>query len=120
MSIPLPNAAVLDKHGALIAQAVQDNFDVVADAVANFGGKSIEIRFGTGFVTFTASATSATKLVNHGLGRLPVVVLATEVGTANGILYPTTAYTATQFQIVGGAAFGALTGNTNFGWIAIG
>ena len=94
--------------------------DALRLAVLGTGGRQIELRWGYDTVTFSGSQTSADKQIAHGLGRAPVVVVATETTTYNGVIYAVRAFTATEFTVRGGCPFGSLTGLTGFSWIAIG
>lgn len=98
----------------------QLKFDAIAKAMPGFGGAAVEIRWGAGTVDFTASATSAGKVVSHGLSRTPSVVIACEVTTGNGVILRTNTYTSTSFTAVGTNPFGSGTYSASFAWIAIG
>lgn len=98
---------------------VQRNFDALVADRGSFGGKQVEIRFGTGSATWTAASTTPTVTVPHGLGRLPVFASAS---TANGLIgYAVTAVDATNLSVVGFTTPNtAFTGTLNFYWLAIG
>lgn len=104
----------------------QDKFDAVAKAMPWFGGKSVEFRFGGTTLTWPGgTANSNVKSVDHGLSRVPAVVLATPVdsGPFRFSKLAITGTTATAFTI--DAQTGDLSSpvfNTQIGvaWIAIG
>lgn len=86
--------------------------------------KDLQLAFGTGTVTFTASANSAPQVVSHGIGRTPQVVFlqTNNNGTFGGgicffvVATSSTTFTAEAFT----AANGSVTGTASYYWIAIG
>lgn len=110
---------VVELHdGSVDAAALQRNINKLASLLFDTGGKSLGFRIGRGTVTFPTATQSNTLAVSHGLGRAPVVVLAT-CAQGSGVTYATTAYTATTFSAQG-QFYSALTGNNDFVWVAIG
>lgn len=79
----------------------------------------ISVNFGSGEVTFAASATSNDTAVAHGLATTPSAVL---VGSGGGFAVYFSAHTvgATNFSARGFSPGGAFSGNRPFYWIAIG
>jgi hypothetical protein len=78
--------------------------------------------FGSGTVTFTASASSAVVSPNHGLGRAPVAVLLTGDGSgaADCLMESMGGFTTTKFDCRGRDAAGvARTGTSTFYWLAL-
>jgi hypothetical protein len=111
---------VMDPSGRLDTDAVQRNFDSLATqgGVAT-GGRTVEVRFGGGTATFTASNSSATVVVPHGLGRTPSsVIVCSSAGF--GIFYQSFTWTTTTFTAQGAYPFGPLSGAYTFSWIAFG
>jgi hypothetical protein len=103
--------------------AVNRVVDTLRSLVLDTGGQSLGIRVGvsTG-VVFTASTSSATKTVTHGLGRTPVVAFAIDnsaVAAGSGITLSTGALTSTTFGVVGFFP-SALTTTIPFYWVVIG
>lgn len=125
--LPLPSGPVNDQSWEQARDGVQDNFDTIALAAASFGGKSVEVRFGVSTVTWPGGAgTSNGLVVSHGLGRTPVVVVATQ-NTSSGLakipVVATQAFTTTAFTLYAGTVDGtspANTATTTISWIAIG
>lgn len=83
----------------------------------------VSVRFGTATATWTASATSAAKTINHGLGHSPLAVLVSgatfqgsHIAAFDAYTYTTTQFT-THGQFVDGTS---ITGNSDFAWVAIG
>lgn len=114
MALPLPGGPDDDPDR-------QQKFDALARAMAGFGGKSVEIRYGTATLTFTASTDSAAVSVTHGLGRLPVSVVAMSFGSSFGRVANCNwaSPTATTFLFAGEVKT-AFTGTVTVTWIAIG
>jgi hypothetical protein len=103
--------------------AVNRVTDTLRSLVIDTGGQSIGIRVGvsTG-VVFTASTSSATKTVTHGLGRTPVVAFAIDnsaIAAGSGVTMSTGALTSTTFGAVGFFP-SALTTTIPFYWVVIG
>lgn len=101
----------------------QQKFDQIAQAMPGFGGKSVEIRYGTTVLTWTASTTSAGATVSHGLGKTPQIVVATvgAYGSSNAAHAQVGGFGATTFNLQGQITAGAaLTGTLPCYWIAIG
>jgi hypothetical protein len=98
------------------------NFQALQAFVPDTGGQSINVRFGTVTLSWSAATVATNVTVPHGLGRLPVVVLATgkdapatgEVPTCN----PNT-WTATTFGL-NAETKNSWTGSVVVSWIAIG
>lgn len=80
MAIPLPGGPEPDPGR-------RQKFDALARAILGLGGKSVELRFGTGTVTWPGgNPFTSTVTIPHGLGRAAVVALATAAlppGSAN-------------------------------------
>jgi hypothetical protein len=111
MSLPLEFTGNYD--------VAQRNFDRIAAAVVDAGERSASIRFGIDTVTFTASTSSANKVVSHGLAVTPVIVLAMAVGDSR-VLGTTFTYTDSSFTMAGGAPGGAISATISMAWLAIG
>ena len=94
------------------------NFLQLANLVIDTGGRSLGIRFGSDTVSFTAAAQSANKVISHGLGKTPILVLGI-VGT-QGMFLNTFTYTDTTFTASAYYAAGTTTGNFTIFWVAIG
>lgn len=95
---------------------LQRLWSLVRQVQGNLDGKTI--RSGTDTVTFTASQSSATKTITHGLPSTPTaIVMTTGTGTA-GITLNYHTVTATTFGVSGFSAPGALTGTYPFSWVA--
>lgn len=100
----------------------QQKFEAISQAMPGFGGKSVEMRYGTATVTFTASTDSDLPTVSHGLGRVPVVVVATPFNVATYANIPKVDWfgaTATTFSLAARAE-SAITLAVSVTWIAIG
>lgn len=96
------------------------NFQKLQVLVLDTGGASLGLRMGTGSVTFTAANTSAVKVVSHGLGRTPAVVLTTP-NANTGFVFSVTARASTTFSVQGfTTGGGSVTTTVNFDWVAIG
>lgn len=95
------------------------NFQALMRLVLDTGGQSVGARFGSNAVTFTASATSNTVGVTHGLGRLPVACFVS-VGTANNLRVGWSSLSSTGFNVTGHSAIGAVSGDLTFSWLVIG
>lgn len=95
---------------------LERNFRTIARLTPDAGGLSIDIRSGTGVLTFTSSARSATLTVTHGIGRTPVVTL----GAYNDIIVEIVSKTDQTFTVEGWVPSGAGTFDLNFDWIAVG
>jgi hypothetical protein len=102
---------------------VQRNFDRIAERAVDSGDQSAGIRFGLETVTITTSAGSV--VIDHGLGRTPVSVVAClstggTLGAGGDSEVITGTFTATQATITVRFYGGSFTGNTRVSWIAIG
>lgn len=96
------------------------NFHKLAQLVLDTGGKTIGIRFGTGSVTFTASTTSATQTIAHGLAKVPQYIACQALDSSGAItVRPVSGADAVNFQAVGRTA-SAVTGAATFYWAVIG
>lgn len=99
------------------------NFQKLAALVPDMGGQSLGFRLGTTTAVFTASGTSATRTVTHGLGRAPQGVwLQVVSGSTNSVAYYVTgSATATTFQLFA-RTFDASTptATTSIFWLVIG
>lgn len=127
MTVPLPWASVRNPDGSLNPEALQADIDELAKAMPGLGGASMEIRFGVSTVTWPGgSGISNGLVVTHGLGRPPVVVVATQntsVGLAKIPTVGTQAFTTTTFTLFAGTVDGTSPTNTStstISWIAIG
>jgi hypothetical protein len=122
MSIKLPDPLVKHDEWPDIRDGVQRDFDAIALAIPGTGGKDIEIRYGTATVTFTASQDSDLPTVNHGLGRTPVIVVATPYNVAAYANIPKVDWfgaTSTTFALAARVE-SAITLAVTVTWIAIG
>lgn len=100
----------------------QRKFDEIAQAMPGFGGKSMEVRFGITNLAFAASTTLTVTGIAHGLGRVPVAIIATSHGAPSFgqlVLCDTGGWTTTTFQL-NGELKTAYTGTIPVSWIAIG
>jgi hypothetical protein len=98
------------------------NFQKLMSLVLDTGGRSVGIRFGTGSVSFTASAASTEYTVAHGLGRTPVTAYAT-FRHATGTTLVFTAYVSTLTSTtigVSAAVSSAVTGSLSVDWLVFG
>ena len=102
---------------------VRRNFEKLAGVLVDTGGRLVRVRFGTDTLSFSASATSATKTVTHGLGTTPVAAMAIcnvssdyiVLGTIDGSLNDET------FQLAGRTnGGGSITATPRFYWVALG
>lgn len=84
----LPDPDVQTGPWDVAKAGVQRNFDALADASGLFGGKSVEVRFGTDTLTYPGgSVLTNVKTITHGLGRTPVAVVAVGAqGSTQGIV----------------------------------
>lgn len=79
----------------------------------------ISVRFGAGTAVFTASVTSAPVVVNHGLGRAPIV--AAGITRSSLIGYAVTATSSTTITVTGFVTMNtAGSASLPFYWIAVG
>lgn len=92
------------------------NFQTLMQVVPDTGGISVGLRSGTEFVTFSASTTSNTVTVTHGLNKTPRVTIGSAASTVKfAVLNKTT----TTFDIFG-RADSSTSATVNFDWIAVG
>lgn len=98
--------------GDLVASVLWGNDLLVLGALGR------GMRLGTDSVTFTASATSATTAVSHGLGSTPTAVF-TQWIDANIDGHAVTSPDATTFSVTA-RYVSAVTGTSFFYWLAIG
>lgn len=121
MTLPLLRVAELGEEDETLAN-VQFNFDQIAKQFLDTGGQSLKMRVGTATATFSASPTSATKTVNHGLGSTPVAVFITPSSTGVAWAVPHVgAFTSTSFGVVLRDADAVnRTGDHSFYWLAVG
>lgn len=103
------------------------NFQKLMGLVVDTGGRAVGLRWGVDVWTYPGGTPKTSqKVVSHGLGRTPVVVLVCGAqlnGVNETIAGEAGSYTATTFttqaSLVQGFTPGA--GNTNpFVWVAIG
>lgn len=90
--------------------------------VVDTGGQSVGIRFAQATLSFAASTNSGTITVSHGLGRTPIVVVATAHNAPAFGNVPTchaATFTSTTFQM-NGEVKTAFTGDVAVSWVAIG
>jgi hypothetical protein len=107
---------------ALADNSISDrNFQKLRSLVLDTGGITAGIRIGTDAVTFTASTTSATKTVTHGLGKIPTFVGLQAVDSSGAITVRPVAGASnnTTFDAIGRCA-SAVTGAATFYWVVIG
>lgn len=89
------------------------------DANARAVLATLGIAFGADTCTWSASVTSASKTVAHGLAGTPAVVLLTGIDASN-LTYLGFTLTATNFQVVGREINNVSRSGTNvFHWLAI-
>lgn len=95
------------------------NFQKLMSLVLDTGGRSVGIRFGTATATWTASATSATVTIPHGLGKIPGFVTYGSKNTP--FEYATASVDATNISTVGYQTAGTVvTGTLTFYWVVLG
>lgn len=105
-----------------VRDGVQRDLDAIATLMPGFGGKSVEIRYGTATLAFSASATAAVGAVAHGLGRAPQAIALNVKNVTNFNQIATLEWhnaTTTTFDI-NGLVPAAITANVALSWIAIG
>lgn len=79
-----------------------------------------DFKHGTGTVTFTASATSATVNITHNLSTTPTAILLTPDSGIAFCLLEVTAKSTTTFTVQGRDTDGtSRTGTNTFYWLAI-
>lgn len=100
---------------------IQRNFDKLKRAVIDTAGRTVGIRWGTAAFTWPGSTSVHTSSVDHGLGRPPVIVLATNADDNTAGLTRTYGYTDTSFtlDVIAPANVTTGTGDT-YRWLAIG
>lgn len=104
---------------ANIVRQVQGKTTVGTLNLAN-PGTARKIAFGADTLTWTASNTSATKHISHGLGVVPVAVLAVGSGGAI-VLQAGFNATTTQFDVFGQTNdLASISATLGFNWLAIG
>lgn len=92
----LPDPYVVLPDGSPDGPGTQRNFEALARAFIDTGGRSLKLRVGThSFSIVAAASASATK--NHGMGSTPVGVVATTDGL-NWFASADT-FTSTQFNL---------------------
>jgi hypothetical protein len=99
--MPVSLEQITDFAGALDQDALQRNTDKLASLVAGFGGKGVEVRYGTATVTWPAASSICTELtVTHGLGKAPAVAIVTAAANGQGTVFAAHAgaYTTTTFK----------------------
>lgn len=103
------------------ASIADRNFQKLTRLVMDTGGQTAGIRFGATSVVFTAVATASTT-VTHGLGKTPIVALATFdiSGTAFHIMAEVFSVGATTFGLQGFLPAGAATTTRTAYWVVIG
>lgn len=102
---------------------IDRNFQKLRNLVIDTAGKTLGIRFGVSSVTFTASATSATATVTHGLGKTPGYIGLTPVSSASWYVlrYLSGSRNSTSFQVSGRTIDGTTPSLTaSFFWMVIG
>jgi hypothetical protein len=127
VTLPLEN---INRNGTVDAVALQRNIEALARLVPGLGNQSVEIRFGSGTLTWPgATPFSNTVGTLHGLGRTPIAAAALPLLPSGGaaVLVSYTALDASNITWrgctpdVAGAAVNPTTGTTRaFLWIAIG
>jgi hypothetical protein len=87
----------------------------------------VEIRYGIATGTWPGGSPRANDTtISHGLGRTPVVVLATVVSSPSGTWFPvvaTISYTTTGFNLTAVTSDGSSPANGtayNVAWVAVG
>lgn len=114
---------ITDYFGHFRAEAAQRNFDKIDAGAPDLGGGALAIRAGKVAVTFSASQASNIVTVPHGLGRVPVAVLATLDTTPPAVVrgfVNVANLTDQQFIAAAQLTTGAASVTTNFYWIALG
>lgn len=97
------------------------NFLTLAEIVVDTGGQSVGVRFGANSATWSASPTSATKTIAHGLGRTPGAVFVSATGTGFLLYSEASASNSTNIFISGTDTRNtSLTGTFAFYWLVIG
>lgn len=107
------NLVVHAQSRLLLDQEGRSEFLGVVAALGNH-----KVDFGAGEVVFTASAESALKEVNHGLGVTPSSVMVTGSGFF-AIYFVAGEANNTRFKVRGFSPGGAFSGNRPFTWLAI-
>lgn len=120
MALPLPGGPDPDPGR-------QQKFEALARAMPGFGGKDVEIRYGSGTWTWPGGqSSSGITTVTHGLGRIPVgvwVMSNQDQGANEVIVADAFTYTATTFGTRGSSKVGtnyAAASTATFVWFAIG
>lgn len=101
---------------------IDRNLQMLAKLTIDAGGRSVGLRFGTVTLTWTANTASGSVSVAHGLGKTPVVVLATGKDAAVFGQIPScnpNSYTATTFTM-SAETKNSWTGTMTLCWVAIG
>lgn len=97
------------------------NFLTLASLTLGTGGRELELRWGVGTLTFTASAGSAALNVTHGLGKAPVACFAAALNAGFGnVPYPVFSALGTTTFVLQGEVKTAFSGSVTMMWIAIG
>lgn len=97
-------------------------FATVFRLLIDTGGQSVGIRFGSSALTFAASTNSASTTIPHGLGRLPIVVLALPFSSPAFGKIPTLNLSSSDATsiVLNGEIGTAHTGSISFSWAVIG
>lgn len=98
----------------------QRNFDAIARLMIDTGGVSIGLRFGTAVVATPGAAAFFDTVIDHGLGTIPVVAVATpDHGSYHAAVLT---FTDTQFTVRCSHTQATSTdpGDFNVYWIALG
>jgi hypothetical protein len=110
-----------------VRDGVQRNLDALAGAALGLGGLDVAMRFGTAAGAWPGGSPRAnTTTIPHGLGRVPIAVVATVVSSPSATWFPvvaTVAYATASFGVTAVTSDGsspALSTQYTIVWIAIG
>lgn len=126
----LLEAKPVSDHAQVTANAIDSGGAVAATLIDSDGASSFlqllglakrKISFGTANLVFTAAQISPALAINHGLGVVPLAVLAiSNWVVSSGIDVTCSGFTNAKFDAVGAFMFGPTTGNVPISWLAIG
>lgn len=104
-------------------EAVRRAVDTLRSLVPDMGGASLSVRIGVATLTWPGGSQSTSgAVVQHGLGKTPVVVLATVLNPPVDAWSWVQTLTSTAFTVVGRTSSAAPAGGTTatVSWLAIG
>jgi hypothetical protein len=130
MSVPLPHPDITPPPGAQLDSAalaaifaeIQRNFDALTTGSSSFLQGNGRAAWGASSLHFPGSTASETRTVEHKLGKVPRLVVATgkDVAfTGNLPILVTGGYTTAAFNIFGETTSLAGPGDVAFTWLAI-